>query len=332
MNQRIDPERGPVLAAGGVLLAAAVLMLDVRFDDKWATGVHLLIELVAFAVIIGIAWLSPLADRPLAYQATLALTALVVLVPLLFRVADVLGVDDPGSGTLIWIAAVFTAVAWAATLRFDSVGAAILVGVGASLFVLAVIDKVFDPEGVQTFRWVVTLLSAAFAGAAASLMRSERPKFAVAAVDVSGLLIVALALTFAASRIAATVTPFGNSPGQGAPGFGWKLVLIVGSLAVIAYAALTRERGPAFIGTLALGLSVFVIAESGDEPSVIGWPLVLLLAAGAALFSGLRPAGGNGGGGGAPAAAVGTPGPPGGGAAAAPPPPAPGTRGEPPPA
>jgi peptidoglycan/LPS O-acetylase OafA/YrhL len=124
---------------------------------------------------------------------------------------------------------------------------------------------------------------------------------------VGGLLIVALGGTFALAfspRLAAALDDVGIS---GSPGLGWELVLIVGSLAVIAYAVLTRERGPAFIGVLALAIALALVAESGDEPSVVGWPLVLLLAAGAALALGLRPGDGDRG---APAAPAGTP-PPG---------------------
>jgi hypothetical protein len=338
MNQRIDPERGPLLAAGGVLLAAAITMLDVRFDSEWGNGVLLIIELAAFAVIFGIAWLSPLGERPLAYQATLALAGLVVLVPLLFRLADVFGVDDLNTGTLIWIAAIFTAVAWIAAQRFDSVGAALLVGVGAAIFVLSVIDKVFDPDGVQTFRWILVLLAVGFAAAAALLRQGERPHFAVAAVDVAGLMIIALATTFATTLITAAVNPLSSGGADAAElGVGWKLILVVGSLAVIAYAAMTRERGPGFIGVTALAFAIFLIAQPRGEASIVGWPLILLLAAGAALALGLRPREGNGGRGGAAATAAGTPGPPGGAAAVAPPaapevggPPAPPTREQPP--
>jgi hypothetical protein len=319
---RIDPERGPLLAAGGVLLAAAVVMLDVRFDSVWANGVLLVIEIAAFAATFGLAWRSPLGERPLAYQATLALAGLVVLVPLLFRLADVLGVDNINTGTLIWISAIFTALAWLAAQRFDSVGAALLAGVGAAIFVVSVIDKVFDPSGPQTFRWVFVLLAIGFAAAAAALRGGERPHFAVAAVDVAGLLVIALAITFALTRFASAFNPLSSDGGGGAPGFGWKLVLIVGSLAVIAYAAMSRERGPGFIGVIALAFAVFLIAQPRDgEASIVGWPLILLLAAGAALALGLR--GGTDGGGGAVAATAGPP----GGAAAVAPPPAPGVGG-----
>jgi hypothetical protein len=333
VKQRIDAERGPVLAAGGVLLAAAVGMLTVRLEHSWGKGVHLTVELAAFAVIFGIAWLSPLAERPLAYQSALAVTGLVMLVIVLFRLADVFGVDNSGnSGTLVWISAIFTTVAAAAAMRFESVASALFAGVGAAVFVVAVIDKVFDPSGVTTFRWIFFLLMVGFAAAAARLAQGSRPGFAVAAVDVAGLLLVALAATFAITRFASVINPLSAGAGlsEGTPGFGWKLVLVVGSLAVIAYGAMRRERGPGLIGVSALVFAIVLIATPRDEASIVGWPLLLLLAAGATLALGLRPRGGNGGGG----AVAPTPGPHGGGAAAPaspPPPPAWDTREQPPP-
>jgi hypothetical protein len=308
MNLQIDAERGPILAAGGVLLACAVGMLAIRLESSWGKGVHLIIELAAFAVVFGIAWLSPLRERPLAYQSTLAVTGLLLLVVVLFRLADVFGVDNSGnSGTLIWISAIFTAVAAAAAVRFESVASALFAGIGAVVFVVAVVDKVFDPNGVTTFRWIFFLLVIAFAVAAAGLAQGPRPGFAVAAVDVAGLLLIALAASFAANGIASALNPLsaGEGLGQSSPGFGWKIVLLVGSLAVVAYAALRRERGPGFVGGIALLLTIVLIAVPHDDQTIVGWPLLLLLAAVAALALGLRPRDGAGpGGGGRPAAAA----------------------------
>jgi hypothetical protein len=165
---------------------------------------------------------------------------------------------------------------------------------------------------------VFFLLAIGFAVAASALGQGPRPGFAVAAVDVAGLLLVALAASFALTRFASVLNPLSAGAGlrEGSPGFGWKLVLVIGPLAVIAYAATRRERGPGFIGAVALLLAIVLIATPRDEASIVGWPLILLLAAAAALALGLRPRGGAGGGG----AVAATPGPYGGGAAVAPPP------------
>ena len=304
MNLRIDAERGPILAAGGVLLAAAVGMLAIRLESSWGKGVHLIVELAAFAVIFGMAWLSPLAERPLAYQSTLAVTGLVLLVVVLFRLADVFGVENTGNaGTLIWISAMFTLVAGLAATRFASVASALFACIGAAVFAVAVIDKVFDPHGFTTFRWVFFLLTIVFAVAAAGLGRGPRPGFAVAAVNAAGLMLLALLATFVVSEFAYAFAALDRDvvgESVSGPGWGWKLVLVVGSLAVIAYAAVRRERGPGFIGGFALLLAIVVIGRPHEEASVVGWPVLLLLAALATLALGLAPRQGDGAGGAPP--------------------------------
>src|SRR5919202_6497600 len=106
----VDAERGNTVAAGGVLLAVAIAMLDARLDSSWANGVHLIVDGAACAFLFALALRSPLPERPLAYQSTLVLSALGLLVLVLDRLAHVLGSDSPfnSSGTVMWMSAIFT--------------------------------------------------------------------------------------------------------------------------------------------------------------------------------------------------------------------------------
>jgi hypothetical protein len=45
------PHRGDVVAAGAVALAALVALLQVRFDETWGKGVHLLYAAAALALV-----------------------------------------------------------------------------------------------------------------------------------------------------------------------------------------------------------------------------------------------------------------------------------------
>ena len=81
----IDPARGGVFAAGGIMLAVGITMTDTRLDVAWSNGVHLIVALFGFALVFGIAMLSPLPGRPLAYQAVLSLSGLALLVLVLDR-------------------------------------------------------------------------------------------------------------------------------------------------------------------------------------------------------------------------------------------------------
>ena len=288
----VDQERGNALAAGAVLLAVAVTMLDLRLDDSWANGVHLIVDGAAFAFLFSLALRSPLPARPLAYHSALALASLGLLVLVLDRVAHVLGADAPfsSSGTVMWMSAIFTLVAVFCTLRFQSLGCALLAGIGVAVFVLTFVDWAFDPKGVTTFRWILFLLILGFAAYALRARSGERAGYATSAVDVVGLLLIGLAGTFLASLVFASINPL-NALGQGSldVGFGWKAILVIGSLAVVAYAVVTRERGPGWIGFVALLLTIIIVANpTSSDRTIVGWPLILLLAAGAAFAIGLR--------------------------------------------
>jgi hypothetical protein len=139
-------------------------------------------------------------------------------------------------------------------------------------------------------------------------------------VNAAALTLMAVAVSF----IVESFTGAFNGGGDDGPGFatdsGWELVLMIGSFWILAYAALRREPGPAWLGAILLNVSALVAAaEEPDDATIVGWPLAMLLLSIAALalaFRGALPSGGAGPGGAPPPG-----GPPPGGAA---PPTAPG--------
>ena len=69
------------------------------------------------------------------------------------------------------------------------------------------------------------------------------------------------------------------SIGPRAAGWGWELVLLAGGAALIAYSVVAGQAGPGYLGALNLfsfGLLAAVPGEDGA--SLIGWPLVLIIA------------------------------------------------------
>ena len=149
----------------------------------------------------------------------------------------------------------------------------------------AFFDWVADPS-VQTHRWLLLLCAIALALGAVAL-RDLRRRDAVSLVDAAGLSILALGVTLAVTQFLGVVV--GSDDGGGAAGpAGWELVLLVSGFGLIAYGAIDRERVPAFIGVLVLG--VFAIEAGIDsEASLLWWPLLLLIAALGLLALGLRP-------------------------------------------
>src|SRR5204863_2040015 len=135
------------------------------------------------------------------------------------------------------------------------------------------------------FRWL-TLVAIIALGAAAAATRTARPPHAVALVDAAGLAALLLAVLLA---VDALIAVFGDGNGGGFDAaWGWELVLLACGAALVAFAVRERERGPAYLGALVL-LAFAAIAAPHDKASLIGWPIVLLIVAGALLAAALRP-------------------------------------------
>jgi hypothetical protein len=284
---RPHPHRGDVVAAGAVVFALAILVINVRMEAPWGTGIHLVITGLAAAFVLAMALLAPMeGPEPRPYQSVLLVTGLLLLEVALGRLADVLGADGflSSSGAVTWTQIVLAAVAAQAARSRNS---AVCLLIGAAAFaaaVLAFVDWVFSPHGITTFRYLLVLLTLGFT-AAALVQRASRREHSVQLINAAGLAVIALELTWAVQAIFAEALEL---PGDA--GWGWELFMLAAGCGLVAYAAVDRVRGPAYIGFFALLLYVVIAAPpGGGAASLIGWPIVLLLIGGAGLAIGLRP-------------------------------------------
>lgn len=288
---RPHPHRGDLIAAGAVPLTLALLLLNLRLEDSWGTGVFLLLNVLGCGLVLGMGVLAPLeGERARAYQVVLHLAGLVLLAVALLRLAQVLGVESPldSSGASFWILAVVTATAtWLARERASAI-CALVAGVVGVLATLVFVEWVFSPNGPGTSRWILLLLACGLV-VGALLLRDRHRRESVYLIDAAGFAVLALAFTFLGSLL------FGFSLlGERAllvgPGAGWKLVMLAAGLGLVAYAGVDREAGPGYLGTLILLLFVVLVGIPGEGgPSVWFWPMVLLLVGGAMIAAGLRP-------------------------------------------
>jgi hypothetical protein len=285
---RPEPHRGDQVAAGVVVLTTAIYVLEERFAHTWGAGIRFVIDALALFAVGALAVQSPVeGERPRAYQSVLYIATFFLAAITLRNLADIFGADHPpqASGTVVWIALLLLVLCvWFATRR----NSAVMTLLGAVSFAFAVeafIDWVFDPHGLTTFRWILLLLVLAFTLASLSA-RGDRPRHAVQLVNAGGLSAVVLGLTFAFT----TLITLNGVPIGGGTGAGWELFLLACGFGLCAYAAVDRERGPAYLGVVVLVLFVAIAGPPGrDGASLIGWPIVLLLMAGGMLAIGLRP-------------------------------------------
>ncbi|HEY7619287.1 MAG TPA: hypothetical protein VH834_05905 [Solirubrobacteraceae bacterium] len=275
------PHRGDVVAAGAVALAALVLLLQLRFDAVWATGVHLVYAAAALAFVGTLALRAPReGPDPRAYQSALLATTFALAVPALTRLAQVFGSDGLDSaGTLTWVSGLLATLGFALASARSSALCVLLGAVSLVVAVVAFVYWAFSPHGFGTARWLLLALAGALAlGTVAQ--RDRRPARALALADAGGLTALVLALTFA-------LEPFSEGilgPGAGA---GWEIFLYACGFGLCAFSAVDRVPGPGWIGVAVLVTTTFVVA--GGATTLIGWPLVLAAGAGALLTIGLRP-------------------------------------------
>ncbi len=141
----------------------------------------------------------------------------------------------------------------------------------------------------MTGRELLLVLAGALALAAFAARGPERGSHhAVGYVNAAGVALLGIPIVYAFEGFGPIFLGAGERIDAAA---GWELLILAGGFALIAYSVWARQSGPAYIGLL--NLTAFVLLAYGadeDGPSLIGWPIVMLLIAAALLVVGLRPA------------------------------------------
>jgi hypothetical protein len=263
-------------AVSGVLLAATIVLIEARMEDSWSRGVQFVIALAAFAVLFGLAFrMTPQeGQRPSAAQSALLVSGLAALVAAVLRFGEVTGVDEPGDSewTVIWMSLLFAAIALVPAWRLDSavctLAAAIAFGIAATEFA----HKALGADSNTSFRWTFLVLVVLYA-AAAFVLRRVRSRHSAQLVNSAMIATLALLETAGAGII------FFYSEGELSTW--WEAVILAAPFAAILYGMRTRERGPAWLGGVALLVALAAVADTEGlterhKASLVGWPLVLL--------------------------------------------------------
>jgi hypothetical protein len=286
---RPDARRGDLIGAGAVALTLTVNFINVRFEDEWGIGVHFAYCAVAAALVIGLAVNAEAtpAGPPPRWLSALLVTSFLLLLSTLANLADLLGGDDllDESGTFVWIGLLLMLLMAWFSLRFDSGISTLLASLTFVATLVAFVDWVFSPDSSATFRWV--LFVGVLALTALAVFGPDRGRHhTVGYVNAAGVALLAIGTIFGIDAIGLL---FGGE-GTVDAATGWELVILLGGVALLAYSAWAHASGPAYLGFLNLVSFVFLAYSPGDDgPSLIGWPLVLVLMTAGLLVAGLRP-------------------------------------------
>jgi hypothetical protein len=287
---RVGGDSDLLQAAGVVFLTLLVAALNLRFGDTWGQGIHLAYSAAAAAMVIEMAVLSPAdGERPRPDRSVLDVASFVLALLMLVNLADALGVDAPfeATGTIVWMGLILAGLmGWFAAARNSGISL-LLALVTLIAVVLSFVDWVFEPEGVTTFRWLLLGLVLAFAGGAYA-RRESGTHHVVAFANAAGVALLALGYTVAVDSLFGVFLGDLTAGADSQAGVGWELVLLGGGLALVVFAVHSWAAGPGYLGVINLALFTAVAGTAGEDgPSLIGWPLALLLAAAGLLSAGL---------------------------------------------
>jgi hypothetical protein len=288
---RPPPHRGPLIAAGAVVLATGLALLELRLMDELAVGVHFLILGTAAGIVLALGLQAPNEDgRPPAYQSVLLVTGLLLLFPALLRLAATFGAEDFATdfpaGELTWTSLVTGGVALFAALRRRSAICLFLAAVFGMVALLSGWEWVFENETFTASRWLL-LVAAAGLVLAALALRANASRQAELLIDAAGVAILFIALQGVWITLFAGVALQTGVEQPSLPNF-WELIVFAAGCGLVAFGAIDRSPGPAWLGVATL---VLFVLDAGleEEGAIYFWPIALILLGTVAMAAGLRP-------------------------------------------
>jgi hypothetical protein len=287
---RPPAHRGPLIAAGTVLFTVGIALEEVRLDDKLPNGVHTLIVAAAAALVLGLGLQAHLeGGQPAAYQSVLLVCGYLLLEGALLELANLLGADfeEFPAGAFVWTSLVLCAAALYPAVRRNSAICGMIAGIAAGVAFLSAANWIFGADTQTVFRWLLLLLALVFV-LASLVLRGGNPRHAELMVITGGLATLSIVLVASFGAVFGAFVSFGETSGEDIlPGF-WEFIVLGAGCGLIAYGAVDRVPGAAWLGVAHL-VGFIVVASAGADDTLLWWPLILLLLGGGAMAVGLRP-------------------------------------------
>jgi hypothetical protein len=285
---RPPSHRGPLIAAGAVLLTLGLGLVELRLGERIAAGLQVLFLAAASALVLGLGLQARNEEgRPPAFKSVLLVCGLLLLAAALLRLGQAVGADVRSfpAGTLVWTGALLTLAAGWVAARSGSAICALIAAVAAGGTVIEAVRWIFHPSSFTPSRWLL-LGFAVVLVLLALWLRGSRPRHAELLIDVAALAVLAIALQALVGSIVASLFPFGGGPVAPLSGF-WELVVLAAGCGLLAYGAIDGAPGPAWLG--AANLLAFLAITTVGHDGLLWWPLVLLAGGLGVIAAGLRP-------------------------------------------
>jgi hypothetical protein len=274
-----------------VVLTVGIALEELRLSREIGPAAHLLILAVATAAILGLGLQARTEDgRPPAYQSVLLVTGLLLLYGTLLRLADVLGADftegEAPTGAFVWTSLLLAGVAaWVSMSRRSAV-ALLIAALAVGVALVSALEWIFEADSQGPYRVLLLVLAVALVLGSLAL-RGRAPRHAEQLVNAAGVAILAIPVMALVAGLSTLLTLFGGAPDSLLPNV-WELVVLAAGCGLIAYGAVDRVPGAAYLGLANLLAFVAVAVVTSDE-TLLWWPLLLIVLGLGAMGAGLRP-------------------------------------------
>ena len=289
---RPPAHRAPLIAAGAVLFTAGIALEEQRLDEALPNGPHVLIVAVSAALILGLGLQARLeGGSPAASQSVLLVCGLLLLDGALLELSHVLGADfqdDFPAGAFVWTSLLLCGAALYPAVRRNSAICAMVAAVALGIAILAAANWIFGADTQAVYRWLLLALALAFV-LASLVLRGANPRHGELMVITAGLATLVIGLVASIGAVVGTIAGFGAVEADNGflPNF-WEFIVLGAGCGLIAYGAVDRVPGAAWLGFVHL-IVFLASASAGADDTLLWWPLLLLALGGGVLAAGLRP-------------------------------------------
>ena len=302
LQSQDDSRTEALRALGGLLLGIGALVLIVRkssFPGAWDDFPLLLAWLVpALVLYAGGITAARASTEPKLWHSVWVVFGILFVYGTLLQFLTLVDGDTSSALNTVWtlcvVAAAGAGAALFARVRFGW----LVAGIALAIAWLALWDEILANgigDDAGTFRGLCMIATLLLVGLAWFIeSRGRQGSEAAELVTAAGLIFIFGAGFVGLSDISSLVVPAGVPSTAGVPTSGgigpslfWDVVLLGGSILLVAAGGLTSVRGPVYVG--AAGILTFVVLVGvdldDDTPAgkIVGWPLILLLAAALAI-------------------------------------------------
>ncbi len=298
--QANDDERTEMVRAlGGLLLGIGGLVLLLRKSaltpGSWDDLPLFLAWLVPALILYGGGVLAARAAEPRIWHSVWVVFGLIFIYGSLLQFLVLVDGNTGSSLNTAWTLSVVAAAGIGAAIFARVRFGWLVAGIALAIAWLALWDEILENgigEDAGTFRglcMVAALLLVAFAWIIES--RGREGSEAAEVVTAAGLIFVVGAGLVGLQDVSSLFIPVGVPSAAGVPSTSggvepslfWDVVLLAGSILLVAAGTLTKVRGPVYVGAIGILTFVFLVGVDLDddtpEGKLIGWPLILLVAA-----------------------------------------------------